>query len=462
MSPKIRYKPTRPAQQNQRSRVPVLDFSGRARHIVPMRVRLIPALAVMLTLIAGCNRSTPPAPPLPVSPLVGNPAPSLDGALAWLNGDAVTLDSLRGKVVLVHFFDYSCINSIRTYPYLLEWERRYAPLGLQVVGIHSPEFDFALTPANVQFNVNRAGLTHPIAVDSYLKIAAAYHNRYWPRLLLLDRAGIVRFDHTGEGGYIALEQMLQKLVREGTPHAPLPAVMRPVHDFDRTNAECYLVTPELYLGHTRGDLGNTEASATNAVISFHLPTEREEGVVYAHGDWSVHDEYMRHAVDQEELTDCLTLKYLATEFNVVMKPEGDYWMQVFVEQDGRPIPKDCAGTDISYDATGRSFVKTDAARLYNLIRRQPYRGYEARLSVRGQGLSVYGFSFGTSVIPKGAPQFRQPKDRFGQPPTTAPGPHSRNRRRGKTRCRLPRVPSRGRFPDPPAGWENPRDPGQSP
>ena len=365
-----------------------------------MQMRHMPALAVMLTLIAGCNRSPVPATgTAPTASLVGKPAPSLDGALVWLNAGAPTLDSLRGKVVLIHFFDYSCLNSIHTYPYLLEWERRYAPLGLQVVGIHSPEFDFGLTPANVQAGVDRAGLTHPIAVDSDLKITGAYHNRYWPRLLLLDKAGIVRFDHTGEGNYVEAELMLQTLIRELNPQAQLPAVMAPVHDFDQTNAVCYTVTPELYLGRTRGDFGNPEASSTTAIITFHLPEERDYGVVYAQGDWSIHDEYMRHAVDKDDLADCLMLKYQATDLNVVMKPEGVYWMQVFVEQDGRPIPKDYAGTDISYDENGHSFVKIEEARLYNLTHRQPYQNYEVRLSTRGKGLSVYGFSFGTSAIP---------------------------------------------------------------
>ena len=362
-----------------------------------MQIRHMPALVVMLTLLAGCNRSPATAGAAPASPLVGKPAPMLDGALVWLNSEELTLDKLHDKVVLIHFFDYSCLNSIHTYPYLLEWGRRYAPLGLQVVGIHSPEFDFGLTPANVQAGVNRAGLTHPVAVDSDLKITGAYHNRYWPRLLLLDKNSIVRFDHTGEGKYTEAERMLQTLLRELHPQAQLPALMEPAHDFDRTNAVCYVVTPELYLGRTRGDFGNPEASSTNAIIAFHLPAERDDDVVYAQGDWSVQDEYMRHAVDKDVDSDCLLLKYRAPEFNVVMKPESAYWMQVFIEQDGQPIPKTAAGTDISYDDAGRSFVKVDTARLYNLTRRQPYQTYEARLSVRGKGLSIYSFSFGTSI-----------------------------------------------------------------
>ena len=367
-------------------------------------------MAGLVLLIAGCHRPVPPPTHErpPVSPLVGKPAPSLDGALVWLNGEEVTVASLRGKVALVHFFDGSCVNSLRTFPYLLEWERRYGPLGLQVVGIHSPEFDFGLVPANVQANAQRAGLTHPIAVDSDLKITGTYQNRYWPRLLLLDPQGIVRFDQTGEGRYAELEQVLQTLIRELHPQAQLPAVMAPVHDFDRTNAVCYVVTPDLYLGRARGDLGNPESATTNASVAFHRPAELEEGVIYAQGEWTVHDDYMRHAVDKDELTDSLALAYRATELNVVMKPEGQYWMQVFVNQNGQPIPPTAAGTDIQYDATGRSYVKVDAARLYNLTRREPYQRNEVQLSVRGKGLSVYGFSFGTSAIPADAGTLRAP------------------------------------------------------
>jgi len=252
-------------------------------------------------------------------------------------------------------------------------------------------------------------LTHPIAVDSDLKITGAYQNRYWPRILLLDKDGIVRFDHTGEGQYAELEQMLQTLLREVNPQVKLPAVMPPVHDFDRTNAMCYVVTPDLFLGRARGDLGNTENATTNGIVAFHRPAELEEGVIYAQGDWTVHDDYMRHAVDKDELTDSLALAYRATELNVVMKPEGSYWMQVFVNQNGQPIPKALAGPDIQFDDAGRSYVKVDTARLYTLIGRQPYQRDEIQLSVRGKGLSVYGFSFGTSAMPTEAGAIQTPK-----------------------------------------------------
>jgi thiol-disulfide isomerase/thioredoxin len=365
------------------------------------------SLAAVLLAIQ-CGPVDPPArPAAPAYPsLLGQAAPPVEGELTWLNAPAVSWESLRGKVVVLQFFDYSCVNCIRTYPYLREWHRRYAPLGVEIIGIHSPQYQFSTDPNNVLRSVRRYELPYPIAVDSHLKIAEAYGNRYWPRLLILDPAGVVRFDHTGEGAYAAAERMIQDLVRRTRPGLKLPAVMPPVHDFDKPGVVCYPVTAEVYLGKLRGKLGNPELIATNAPIRFTLPAERVEGQVYAHGVWSVADEYMRHAADQEHLDDCLLVKYRATELNVVMKPESIYWMEVFVELDGAPIPKAWAGSDVQYTAEGRSFVRVDEPRMYQLISRQPYRAAEARLCVRGQGLSVYSFSFGTCVIPTDAERLR--------------------------------------------------------
>lgn len=330
--------------------------------------------------------------------------------MTWLNSAEVSPSTLSGKVVVLEFFDYSCVNCIRTYPYLLEWNRRYASLGVQVLGVHSPQYEFTMDPANVRASAKRYGLVYPIAVDSELKIAEAYQNRFWPRILVIDRDGVVRFDHTGEGEYTEAERQIQSLIQKTNPTAKLPDILPPVHDFDLPNAVCYPITPELYVGKARGNLANPEASDTNAVVHFRLPTERVEGKIYAEGDWSVHHEYMRHAADEEDLSDALMLKYRATEFNIVMKPESIYWMQVFVELDGKPLSRDIAGTDILFDKEGRSFVKVDDARMYNITNKQPFGLYEARLSVRGKGLSVYSFSFGTCAMPKGGDTLKAPKE----------------------------------------------------
>lgn len=362
------------------------------------------ALLLAWVLNSGCEPSPRAAAPTPASPWIGKPAPLLTGALTWLNGAEIALEQLRGKVALIHFFDYNCVNCIRTYPYLQEWQRRYASLGLQLIGVHSPQYQFATDPGNVMRHVRRYGLTHPIAVDSHWTIARAYGNHYWPRLFLVDADGRIQFDQTGEGAYAEIEQTIQRLLRDSGVTATLPAILPPIHDFDRPGAVCYPVTPELYLGRLRGALGNPSPSGR-----FELPAYREEGKIYASGAWGVFDEYMRHAEDTDALDECLWIKYRAVEVNVVMKPESVYWMPIYVFQDDAPIPPAVAGPDIQYDETGASFVRVDEPRMYTLIRRQPYALYELRLCARGRGLSVYSFSFGTCVIPTDQQQLRQPK-----------------------------------------------------
>lgn len=327
------------------------------------------------------------------------PAPELDGALTWLNAEALRLSALRGNVVLLDFFEYSCVNCLRTLPYLQEWDRRYRDHGLVIIGIHSPQYDFSSDPQNVYRAVQRLGLTYPIAVDSHLQIAQAYGNRYWPRKFLIDAAGRIRFDHIGEGAYEKTERMIQQLLREVNPHTQFPAPMRLLRPTDDETLACYPSTPELYLGWVRGRLGNAPESKTNAPVAFSLPSEQVPDVVYAHGVWEIQPEYIRHARDTEQYSSFLHLTYRATEVNVVMKPEEVYWMKVLVTVDGQPVRREHAGADIFYEQDGRSFVKVDQPRMYNLTRDQPYGVYQVRLYPLGRGLSVYSFSFGTCEIP---------------------------------------------------------------
>lgn len=355
-------------------------------------------LWVLFVVLTACEHEEPPARPT----AVGLPAPELTGALTWINSIPVTLAELRGKVVLIDFFEYSCVNCIRTFPYLKEWQRRYAPFGFAIVGVHTPQYGFSMDPVNVFAGITRLGLTFPVAVDSEFQIADAYQNRFWPRVFLVDKEGKVRFDHTGEGAYEEIEATIQRLIREINPDAVLPQLLRPMRAIDRPGAVCQPITPELYLGKTRGQLANFDETSTNAVVTLRLPDRRDEGRIYADGEWSNQSEYLRHAVDKDELVDSVSLKYRAVELNVVMKPEEIFFMLVFVKQDDEWLRREIAGEDIQYDEEGRSFVRVDAPRMYNLIANQPYGTYEARLYVRGKGLSLYSFSFGTcEITPRG-------------------------------------------------------------
>jgi len=345
--------------------------------------------------LVGCKRPVT----APVGP--GRPAPELTGGLTWLNSTPVTLASLRGKVVLLNFFEYGCVNCLRTFPYLDEWRKRYASDGLVVVGVHTPQYGFSMDPQNVYAGVKQLGVTYPIVVDSDFHIADAYGNRFWPHFFLIDKNGLVRFDHAGEGSYAEMELTIQKLLHEIDPSREYPAPMRPVRDTDKPGAVCYPITTELYLGQTRGQLGNAGAAVTNGAALFVLPEKLEEGRIYASGEWANRSEYLRHTRDTDEPQDFLALRYRATEVNVVMKPEDIYWLRVFVKQDGAWLRKEIAGADIKFDEEGRSYVEARSPRMYNLIAQQPYGSYELRLIVQSRGLSVYSFSFGTCEMPSG-------------------------------------------------------------
>jgi thiol-disulfide isomerase/thioredoxin len=346
--------------------------------------------------VLGCK---PPA----TSPVdTGKPAPELDGGLTWLNSSPIKLADERRKVVLLDFFEYSCVNCIRTFPYLQEWQKRYADDGLVVIGVHTPQYGFSMDPQNVFAGIKRLGVTFPVVVDSNFHIADAYGNRFWPRVFLIDKAGRIRFDHTGEGAYAETELMIQKLLQEINPTKKFPVPMPPVRDTDKPGAVCYPTTTETYLGQTRGQLGDEGKALSNNVAMFALPDKREEGKVYASGEWANRSEYFRHTRDTEEPQDFISLRYRATEVNVVMKPEDVYWLRVFLKQDGDWLKREIAGDDIKYDEKGRSYVEAKSARMYNLIGKQPYGSYEIQLIVQSRGLSVYSFSFGTCEMPSGS------------------------------------------------------------
>src|SRR5712692_787341 len=167
-------------------------------------------------------------------------APALEGG-EWIQQGPVELAQLRGhRIVLLDFWDYTCVNCIRSLPYVSEWHRRYAATGLVVVGVHAPEFS----------------LDYPIVLDNSYAIWRAYSNRYWPAKYLIDAQGRLRYYHFGEGLYQETEKQIQKMLSELDPTAQFPPPITPIRETDQPGAVCYRVTPELYLGYARGQFGN--------------------------------------------------------------------------------------------------------------------------------------------------------------------------------------------------------------
>jgi thiol-disulfide isomerase/thioredoxin len=163
-----------------------------------------------------------------------------DGAQGWLNSPPLSPASLRGKIVLVDFWEYTCVNCLKTLPYERAWYDRYRRYGFVIVGVHTPEFRFSGEPANVAAAVRRLGIDWPVAIDSRATVWRRYHNDFWPHEFLVDQAGSIVYDHVGEGDYPDTERQIQGLIKAKASHARLPAVMDylPQDSYAKPGAVC--------------------------------------------------------------------------------------------------------------------------------------------------------------------------------------------------------------------------------
>jgi thiol-disulfide isomerase/thioredoxin len=322
--------------------------------------------------------------------------PGFEGGAGWLNSVPVTPDALRGRVVLVDFWEYTCINCLRTLPYLREWNRRYHNEGLTIVGVHTPEFDFSARPANVEAAAERLGVTWPIVLDDRDAIWKRYGNESWPHEYLYDPQGRLVESFTGEGGYPQTEARIQALLKQANPSLRMPPVMAllPEDSYDKPGAVCYPKTDEILVGH--GGIANLRSVANPAQDSnFVDGGTPPDGTIALQGYWHVTPE----AAVSGESSAHLELRYHAIQLVAVLRPERGGSVRVNVTQDGRAVPKADAGKDLRYDAQGDSYVNVDAPRAYDLIDNAHFGEHTVRLSPNATGLGVYDFAFESCEVP---------------------------------------------------------------
>jgi cytochrome c biogenesis protein CcdA/thiol-disulfide isomerase/thioredoxin len=285
-------------------------------------------------------------------------APDLQDISAWINSTPLTMQQLRGKVVLVDFWTYSCINCLRTLPYLESWDARYRSKGLVIVGVHSPEFAFEHSLGNVRAAVKRLGVRYPVALDNDFGTWNAYQNQYWPADYLIDRSGHVRDVHFGEGAYAETEHKIRQLL---ATHLP-PALDQP----DRTPTE--LRTPETYLGYTRiGSYDGSPLRTDEAAKYTFPPSLPGDSFAYA-GTWTVEGERILAGNGAR-----LRLNFLARSVHLVLGGRG----RVQVKLNGHALQA----------------VNVTADKLYTLVTQKSSREGLLELSFT-PGLSAYAFTFG--------------------------------------------------------------------
>ncbi|WP_082627826.1 redoxin family protein [Chthonomonas calidirosea] len=330
------------------------------------------------------------------------PAPRFYGtAQDWLNtgGKALDLKQLlqSGHVVLIDFWEYTCVNCLRTLPYLKAWNQRYAKDGLVIIGIHTPEFRFAHNRSNVAAAVKRLGITWPVLVDSNYENWNAYHNNFWPRDYFINMHGYIVADHAGEGGYEEAEALIQQLLHQLHPNLKLPPLLKPLRPEDAPGARCYPMTPELYAGQRgllEGALGNIPNWAPGRLQQLPAPSGTlEDGVITPVGVWITEPESLRHGRATNNFEDSILLRYHAITANAVIKPESGVPFRVYVFQDGKPVDSSDKGDDIHYDETGKSYILVDQPRMYQLIHNRTFGSHTLTLTSNSPDFALYSFTF---------------------------------------------------------------------
>lgn len=346
----------------------------------------------------------------------------------WLNAPRpLTRQTLRGRVVLVDFWDYTCVNCLRTLPYLRAWHARYNDLGLTIIGVHAPEFRFARERQLVADAVHDLAIPYPVLLDNEYITWTRFANRAWPTKHLIDHEGYIRLRRQGEGHYQDVERAIQQLLHERAPQTALPQLLPALRAEDEPGAACYRGTPELHAGYRGGGLfgsalGNPEGFVTDGVMLYALPKteDRAEGHFYLQGFWQAWPENVALA---GETDGSVFVPFRAAGVNAVLSPSpdpvdlmlglrpSDQEPLVEVKLNGRSLAPANAGADILFTADGRSYLQVDQPRMYAVQRSAHFTGGELELLFRARGLALYSLTFETCVAGRGASDetiFRRP------------------------------------------------------
>ncbi len=340
------------------------------------------------------------------------PAPELTGLNSWINSDPLTIEEQMGKVVLIDFWTYTCINCIRTLPYLKEWHDKYADEGLVIIGVHTPEFEFEKDRDNVIEASMEFGLDYAIAQDNDYRTWRAFENRFWPAKYLIDKDGYIRYSHFGEGAYAETEEKIKQLLAEtGSAALAIPTGDEEERKIDpraHGSDPASNLTRELYAGFERNQgtvwsggvpyIGHREYyDGPNVARVYDLPDERYNHFIYLHGAWMTGPESLTHARDTEDLDDFMVVPYNASSVNVVLSPEAGQPYQVILRVDGEPIAAAQAGEDIMWDDTGNSYVLVTESRMYRIVDSPEFSTHELTLASDSDDFAVFAFTFGAYV-----------------------------------------------------------------
>jgi thiol-disulfide isomerase/thioredoxin len=316
------------------------------------------------------------------------PMPDLDGAVGWLNSAPLNRKALRGKVVLVNFWTYTCINSLRPQPYVKGWATKYKDAGFVVIGAHTPEFSFEKERQNVETAVRDLKITYPVAIDTNYGIWRAFNNQYWPAQYLIDAKGRIRYHHFGEGDYAEIERVIQKLLQENGATTLDASLLTVSGEGFEAPPSRDVRSPETYIGYRQAEhFASPERLARDSRKTYTPPAKpslNQWGLV---GSWNVGEE----SAVPGEAGGKIVFLFHARDLNLVLAPT----------KDGKPVrfrltldgaaPGDNCGSDVAPDGTG----EIREPRLYQLLRQKgPIQDRTFEIEFLDPGAHALDFTFG--------------------------------------------------------------------
>ena len=315
--------------------------------------------------------------------------PSFEGATGWLNSPPLTAADLQGKIVLVNFWTYTCVNWLRQLPYLRAWAGKYADDGLVVIGVHTPEFPFEHDLANVRRAVGDLRIDYPVAIDNEYAVWSAFANHYWPALYFADEQGRVRHHHFGEGEYQQSEMVIQQLLAEaGTTGRDHELVQVEARGVEAPADWADLRSPETYTGHERTEnFASPGGALPGKPRVYSAPAQLRLNHWALSGDWTVEEQ----VVTLNEAQGQVAYRFHARDLNLVMGPAAPGTTAAFhVRIDGQP-PGAAHGADV--DDEGNGILAEQ--RLHQLVRqRGPITDRTFEITFLEPGAQVYSFTFG--------------------------------------------------------------------
>ncbi len=315
--------------------------------------------------------------------------PDLSGATTWINSPPLTAQSLRGKVVVVDFWTYSCINCLRSLPYVQAWYGKYKDSGLVVLGVHTPEFPFEKDEANVRKAVQELGIAYPVAMDNDYRIWRAFHNQFWPAHYFIDATGRIRYHHFGEGEYDQSEAWIRGLLEERNHQPPPESATKVAAAGAEAASDLQAVqSPETYIGYTRAEnFASPGGFNEDDAKDYRAPARLELNAWALTGQWK----------DESQIATLLSpsggivYRFHARDLHLVLGPGSEGKPVRFrVTLDGKPPGAD-HGVDIDADGNGT----VTESRLYQLIRQQgAARDRVFRIEFLTPGVQAFAFTFG--------------------------------------------------------------------